>query len=430
MAVDQSGVPDLQTFMREWTRRHVRAESLEEAEAAALEVSEIVGQAVAEESLAGTAQASYEGCSRPCGCGRRAKFMDYRGRGLVTLVGEVRVSRAYYYCRHCRTGVAPWDAAQGLSERCYSPGVKAVVARTAARLPYQETVELLAELTPLRLEESAAEWIVQEVGGRVREAQAKARERYLGGLSPLPVGSPVKRLYVTMDGSSAHIDGEWHEVKTGAIYEARAGAEGVDASGPKRYVSAQEAAEDFTGRLYVEALQAGVHRADEVIVIGDGALWIWNHAALHYPRATEIVDFWHACQHIWDLAKAQYGEGDPRGARWAREHCTRLKEEGPAKLRRALRRMKPRSSEAAERLRLERGYFTENAARMRYHEFRERGLMIGSGVAEAACKVVVGDRLKRTGMRWKHPGADHILALRCLVLNQQHDDIRRFAKAA
>ena len=356
--------------------------------------------------------------------------MGSRGKGLVTLAGEVRVRRAYYYCRHCRTGMAPWDTAQGLSERCYSPGVKAVVVETAARMPYGGGMELLARVTPLRIEESAAEWVVEEVGGRVRQAQALEIEQYLSGLRSLPAGAPVERLYVTMDGSAAHIDGQWHEVKTGAVYEAQPGSDAVDVSGLKQYVSAQESAEDFAARLYVEALQAGVHRADEVIVIGDGALWIWKHADHHYPNATQIVDYWHACEHLWDLAKVQYGEGNPRGARWAREHCRRLKEEGPTKLLRALRRMKPSSPEAAEMLRLQRGYFTANAARMRYHQFRERGLMIGSGVAEAACKVVVGQRLKQAGMRWKHTGADCILALRCLVLNHQHGHIRRFAKAA
>jgi len=403
---------------------------LEEAERVAVEVSRIVGQAVAEEALAGAREASYEGCSRPCGCGRKAEFVSYRGKSLVTLVGEVRVERAYYHCKHCHTGVAPWDATQGLTRRCYSPGVKAVVAETVARMPYGGGMEFLARLTPLRIEESAAELIAEEVGGRAREAQAGATERYLSGLVPLPTGPPVERLYVTLDGSSAHIDGAWHEVKSGAVYAAEPGDDDVDRSGPKRYVSAQEPAEGFLARLYVEALQAGVHRADEVIVLGDGAEWIWNHAAVHFPGATQIVDYWHACQHIHDLAKVQYGEGSPQGQRWAREHCTRLREDGPARYRRALRRMKPRSPEAAEKLRTERGYFTANAHRMRYPQFRARRLMIGSGIAEAACKVIVGQRLKQPGMRWGHEGADHVLALRCLVLNQQHDHIRHHAKAA
>ena len=436
MAVDQSGMPDLHAFLVEWTRKHVPAGSLEEVEAAALEVSQVVGEVVAETALAQSARASYRACSLPCVCGRRAKFMGYRPKTLVTRVGAVVVRRPYYYCTACGWSSVPWDAAQGLSERCYTPRVKAMVCRTAARLSYQDTVELIGELTPVRLAPSAAEWIVKEVGGRVRDEQGQATEEYLSGLVSLAEAPSVERLYVTMDGSHAHIDGQWHEVKTGAVYEARPGDDPppgearVDTSGPKRYVSAQEPAEAFTARLYVEALQAGVHRAGEVVVLGDGADWIWNHAAGHYPQATEIVDYWHACEHIWDLARVQYGDTSPQGARWAREHCARLKQHGPARLLRALRRLKPRSAEAAEKRRTEHAYFAGNAARMRYPEFRQRGLMIGSGIAEAACKVVVGQRLKHSGMRWKHHGADHILALRCLLLNNQQDDIHRLAKAA
>jgi hypothetical protein len=430
MPVSRDAEQDLQEFARAWARSHAKTVSLEAAEQVAVEVSRIVGQAVAEAALAETPAASYEGCSRRCGCGRKAPFVGYRPRTLVTLVGEVRVKRAYYHCEHCHTGVAPWDAAQGLTRRCYSPGVKAVVAETAVRMPYGGGMAFLARLTPLRIEESAAELIVQEVGGRVREAQAAAIEQYLSGRVALPSGAPVKRLYVTLDGSSAHIDGAWHEVKSGAVYEAQPGDEDVDRSGPKRYVAAQEPAEAFAARLYVEALQAGVHRAEEVVVLGDGAEWIWNQAAVHYPGAIEIVDYWHACQHIHELAKAQYGEGSRQGQRWAREHCTRLYEQGPTPYRRALRRMKPRSPEAAEKLRTERGYFAANAHRMRYPQFRAKQLMIGSGIAEAACKVVVGQRLKQPGMRWGHDGADCILAVRCLTLNQQHDHIRHHAKAA
>jgi hypothetical protein len=431
MGVSREALRDLQVLGRAWAERHVAAgATVEEIEAAAVEAGRALALGVAEQGLGASARSSYERCSRPCGCGRKAKFMGYRPRLLVTVAGEVRVERPYYYCRRCRTGQLPWDQAIGLSDRCYTPGVKAMVSQAAARMSYQDTVAFLAELTPVRLEESAAQWIVAEVGGRVRQAQAEEAAHYLSGRAVLPDGPPVDRLYVTMDGSCAHIDGEWHEVKTGVVYRPRPGPEGRDESGEKRYVSLQATAERFAEWLYVTALQAGVHRAKEVVVLGDGAPWIWNYAAVHYPGAIEIVDFWHACQHLHDLAKAQYGEGSARGARWARAQCTRLKAEGPASLRRALRRMKPRSPEAAEKLRLERGYFAANAARMRYPDFRAWGLTIGSGVAEAACKVLVEQRLKGAGMRWKHHGADHILALRALLLNRQTDQIRHFAKAA
>lgn len=414
----------------EWARQHVRAGSVEEAEEAAMEIGQAVGQAVGEALMGETAEGSYEGCSRACGCGRRAKFVGYRAKYLVTLVGVVRVSRPYYHCRHCGRGQLPWDVAQGLGERCYTPRVKAVVAEVAARLTYGETVELLGRLTPLRLEESAAEWLVAEVGGRVRQREAEQMSAYVNGRVPLPEGPAAERLYVTMDGSYAHVDGDWSEVRTGAVYEGAPGKEGVDTSGPKRYVSAREKPESFGERLYVVAAQAGVHRAREKVVIGDGAPWIWKLADHHYPGATEIVDYWHACQHIHEFAQRRYGEASEAGKRWARDHCQRLREKGPLRLIRALKRMPPRSAEEAELLRTELGFFRRNVQRMQYPRFRQRGLMIGSGPAEAACKLVVAQRLKRPGMRWKHDGADHILALRCLVLNQQYDNIRICAKAA
>jgi Uncharacterised protein family (UPF0236) len=431
MTVSREALRDLQALGRAWAEGHVAAgATVEEIEAAALEAGQALALGVAEQGLVASARSSYEGCSRPCGCGRKAKFVGYRPRMLVTVVGEVRVRRPYYHCRHCGTSRRPWDEAAGLSDRCYTPGVKAMVSQAAARMSYQDAVAFLAELTPVRLEESAAQWIVAEVGGRVRQAQAEEAAHYLGGRAVRPDGPPVERLYVTMDGSCAHIDGEWHEVKTGVVYRARPGPEGLDQSGEKRYLSLQATAETFAERLYVTALQAGVHRAEEVVVIGDGAAWIWRYADHHYPGATEIVDYWHACQHLHDLAQLQYGEGSPQGQRWARDQGRRLLASGPRPLLCALRRMKATSPEAAERLRTTRNYFRHNAHRMRYPEFRARGLMIGSGVAEAACKVAVEQRLKGAGMRWKHDGADHILALRCLVLNRQTDQIRHFAKAA
>ena len=418
MVVDPSAVMDLQTLVREWTRQHVRAESLEEVEAVAVEVSRVVGQAVADEALAGTARRSYEGSSRPCACGRKAKFMGYRGRNLVTLVGEVRVARAYYYCRHCRSGVAPWDAAQGLSERCYSPAVKAVVTETAARMPYGGGMAFLARLTPLRIEESAAEGIVDEVGGRVRAAQAEAQASSLSGLTPWPAGPPVVRLYVTMDGSAAHIDGDWHEVKTGAVYEARPGEEGVDASGPKRYVSAQEPAEAFTARLYVEALQAGVHHAQEVVVIGDGAAWIWNLADEYFPHAVPIVDRFHAKQYLSDVAKAIYGAGSDLATQWARQRYDQL-DAGDIDLIIAALNLQATHCEAARKCS---DYLQTNRTRLRYHEFRAQGLCTSTGVVEAGCKLAIGTRLKRAGMHWTLPGANAIIALRCCQLSRRYAD--------
>lgn len=431
MEIPASDLGDLVAAVREWAQLRARAETLEEAEDLAQEVSRAVGQAVVEELVGRLDERqSYAGSSVACPCGRRARFMGYRSRMVATLCGEVRVSRSYYHCRHCHRGQVSWDAAQGLNERLWSAGVKALVAEVAARVPYQETTTLLDRVLGLRLEESSAEVIVAEVGDRVRAAEASAMGLIESGES-LPSEAPAPlRLYVAMDGSHAHVDGAWHEVKTGVVYAGIPGAQGRDTSGPKRYVSAQESADRFGVRLYAMASSCGVGEAREVVVIGDWAEWIWHLADHHYPEATHIVDYWHACQHIHAVAKSHYGDTSPAAARWAREHCGRLKNEGPGPLLRALGRWRPKSSDDAEAIRATRRYFSHNAARMDYPALLSRGLMIGSGPAEAACKVVVESRLKGAGMRWRSAGADAILALRCLVLNRQYDQIAQCARAA
>ena len=431
MMVPADALSDLRDEVCRWAGEHLRAESVDEAEVLALEVSHVVAQTLAEELIGQTAgKSTYEGCSRGCDCGRKAQFKGYRERDVGTVCGVVGVSRAYYYCRHCRSGALPWDDAQGLTDRLWTPGAKGLVAELSARLPYGEATDLLSRLTAVRMEESSAEFIVAEVGARVRSAEQDRIRDLIERLVEVGCEASPDRLYVAMDGSHARIDGSWHEVKTGTIFEAEPDEDGLDRAGAQHYVSAQESAERFGERLYAAAAECGVGRAKETVVIGDGAEWIWNLADHHYPGATQIVDYWHACQHIHDLAKALYGEASPQGLRWARERCESLKAHGTTPLLRALKRRRPKTDEHADAISATLRYFTNHARRMRYHHFRERGLMIGSGPVEAACKNVVGHRLKRAGMQWSRKGAHHVLALRCLVLNKQYDDIRRYAKAA
>jgi hypothetical protein len=431
MSISAEGLEDLQAVVQQWCERHAASAELAEVETLAVSVSRVAGQAVMAHGLPGAAdKAGYQGSSVVCGCGRKAKFVQYRRRFVGTLYGPVEAWRAYYHCGHCKSGQAPWDREQGLSRLLWTPGVKALVAEAAGRLPYGEAVNLLERFTGLAVEESCAERIVAEVAGRLREREQALMSGYDGGeLRPLVSVAP-KRLYVSMDGTSAHLDGSWHEVKTGVIYEARRGAEGLDECCRARYVAASEPAAVFGERLYLTAAQAGAEQAAQVVVLGDGAEWIWNLARHHYPEATHIVDYWHACEHIHQLAQAVYGENSVNGKRWAREHCRRLKERGPATLLGALKRMKPRTAQAADALARERGYFSNHRHRMQYHKYRAAKMMIGSGPAEAACKTVVGARLKQSGMRWSLAGADHVLAIRTRLLSAQHEEIAQAAQAA
>ena len=422
---------DLQALVGQWCREHCPVATVAEAEELAEQLAQATGAAVVETLLPTVAgPASYEGSRRACACGGKAKFVGYRKRGVGTLYGVVLVSRAYYHCSRCHQGQLPWDDRQGLDRRLWTPRVKALVTQVATRLSFQEAVDFLQQTLGFKIEDSSADEIVTEVGGRLRAAQTALMHASARGELALEVPSARGRLYIGMDGTSAHIDAHWHEVKVGLTYRGEPGDDGIDVARELRYVAVQEASEDFGSRLYLLAAQAGVEQADETVVIGDGAEWIWNLARHHYPGARQVVDYWHACEHVHALARAYYGEGSPAGQRWAREHCRALKEKGPGKLLRALARMRPRTPEQAEAVRVERGYFRRNRPRMEYREFRAAGLMIGSGPVEAACKVVVGHRLKRAGMRWSGAGADAVLAARAAVLSGQSHLIAEAARAA
>lgn len=422
---------DLQCLVGDWVAQHCAVESIAEAEALAGQLAQAAGAAVVEQllpSLAGPK--SYEGCSLACACGRKAKFVGYRKRGVGTLYTVVNVERAYYHCRHCHSGTAPWDGQQGLNSRLWTAHVKALVVQVAARLPYRESADLLEQLVGFQIEDSSADELMHEVGTRMRAEQAALMEGFESGdITPLVARAP-NRLYVGMDGAHAHIDDSWHEVKVGAIFEGRPDEQGSDEAQGAVYVAAQEPAAQFGSRLYMAAAQAGVQVAKETVVLGDGAEWIWNLAGDHYQGATQILDLWHACEHIHALARAYYGEATQQGTRWAQEHCRSLKQSGPDKLLRSLRRMKPKTEEQREAVRLETGYFTRNRQRMRYPEFRRRGMMVGSGPVEAGCKIVVGQRLKGAGMRWGAKGADACLAVRTALLSNQPLLVTQAAKAA
>jgi hypothetical protein len=189
------------------------------------------------------------------------------------------------------------------------------------------------------------------------------------------------------------------------------------------YTGAVETAEEFGQRLDQEAGKRGWSRALIRVVMGDGAEWIWNLAALHFPDAIHIVDLYHARQHLWELARRLYPNEAGKQRAWMQAHQQRLLDKGKIeKLVGALRSIKSNNPEIAEKIRTEADYFERNAERMRYPRFRRQHLFVGSGVIEAGCKTVVASRLKRSGMFWTIRGANAILALRCSLLNGRFED--------
>jgi hypothetical protein len=163
---------------------------------------------------------------------------------------------------------------------------------------------------------------------------------------------------------------------------------------------------------------------NRVVVLGDGALWIWKLVAEHFPDAVQIVDLYHAKEHVWEVAHAVFGQATEAASLWAKQACEVLvhgRIEDLVDSIAALPAIAPAPGQCKSVPEQALGYFIHNAQRMRYPAFRAQGMHVGSGIAEAACKTVVTARLKRTGMRFTPDGLDALLPLRSSKLSGTYD---------
>lgn len=360
-----------------------------------------------------------DGPRRPCACGALARFEGYRVKGVQTLVGWIAVRRAYYWCAACGAGQAPLDARLGLARGSHSPGVRRLLCRFGARLPFAQAAEELAEAAGVQASASTVRAVTEAVGARrEQELAAAADAAWRDGLPPSAAPVP-KRLYVALDGTLVPtVGGQHREVKVGVVRPEVGAATGGVAQGASSYVASFAPAEPFGQRLVLEAHRRGLEAAAEVVVLGDGAEWIWQLAAEHFPGATCIVDWYHASERIWALGRARHGDGTAKTRTWVGRQLARLAEGEVKALVAAWRRLRCAGQAAAVRDEEVR-YFTNQAARMAYARYRARGLDIGSGMVEGGAKALIGAREKGPGMRWGVPGAQAVANVRVLLFNDQ-----------
>jgi hypothetical protein len=357
-----------------------------------------------------------------CPCGAAATCEGYRTKEVQTLVGWVRVRRAYYWCADCGRGWCPLDAALGLGRASHSAGVRRAIGRLGALLPFAQAADALAEVAGVQTAASTVRAVTEAIGTRrEEEVECAVRRAWRAGVPP--AGGPVPaRLYVAMDGVRIlEAGGEGKEAKVGVVRPEHRAPTGEVCPAAASYVASFAPAEAFGRRLALEAHRRGLERAEEVVVLGDGAEWIWNLATEHCPGATQIVDWYHASERIWELGKALHGEGTAAATRWVDRQLGRLAKGEVAALVAAWRRLKCAAAAAAVRDE-QVTYFTNQASRMAYDRYRARGLDIGSGMVESACKLVIGVREKGPGMRWRVPGAQAVANVRVLLFNDQWPD--------
>jgi len=384
-----------------------------------------------------------------CGCGHQAHYRELRTKPVLTTVGTVNVSRPYYLCPHCHRGQFPADVELDIENTESSPGVRRMQALVGQQTPFDHGREQMKVLAGLEVTTKAVERTAEAIGSDIAQNEQREIQRAVQLDLPIVVGDPIPFLYVQMDGTGVPVvkketegrkgktDGQpahTREAKLGCVFTQTAwDEEGYPIRDPDSttYTGAIETADEFGKRLYVEAWKRGWSRAQKKVVMGDGAEWIWNLAEQHFPGAVQIVDLYHARQHLWDLVRKLYPNDEIGQRAWMKIHQKRLLDKGKIeKLVAAIRSIRPASPELAEKIRIEADYFDRNVERMRYPKFRTQHLFVGSGVIEAGCKTVVGSRLKQSGMFWTLRGANAILALRCCHLNDRFEDYWEGRRAA
>ncbi len=354
-----------------------------------------------------------------------------RPRKLLGLVGGYTIFRPYFVCDSCHQSAAPLDEHLGIGAGALSPGLERVACRLGIDDSFEDAAGALQETLRIELPDEAIRRVAEGIG---QVAESEARETIAlaqGGQEPLPAAevhptSPV--LLVETDGAMVHeVDSKWHEVKSGLVAalgpQTRRDKETGRTTlvmGKPSYCAGFERAEAFWYRLYVEACRCGLGSklVTMILVLGDGAGWIWHHVPdfLEFDgvEVVEIVDFYHACEHLAQVAGAVFGEGSAGAKVWLEGLRWSLERKGVGPILAALAELTPEGAEATEEVRKAIGYFTEHAGRMDYPKFIARQLPIGSGAIESACKTLIEEREKGAGMRWTEQGAQSIATLRAL----------------
>ena len=378
----------------------------------------------------------YQGSYVPCGQGHRARFVEFRNKELLTVLAPVEVQRAYYHCKGCGAGVIPKDQELDIVHTGFSPGVRRMMGQVGGKEAFDEGRKDLEVLAGLQVSTKAVERVSEALGEQIEQHNQKEQRQILSGkVLCFASRAQIPNLYVAIDGSGVPVvaretegrkgkdptgKAKTREAKLGCVFtQATVNQEGyaVRDEESTTYVGAIEEAEFFGRRIYAEAIRRGLLRARRVIVLGDGAKWIWGIAEGHFPGAVQIVDLYHAREHLEKAGKLLYGAKAAACQAWVSARRDELDGGRVQAIIVAMSRRRVRDSQAQEELEKEREYFRGNSERMRYAKFRSLGLFVGSGVVEAGCKTVFTQRLKLSGMHWTVRGANTIIALRCCQLS-------------
>lgn len=342
---------------------------------------------------------------------------------------EMTLRRPYYRCPHCRASQWPWDQKIGLSRRALTPGAEQIVSLSAVKESFGLVAERsLKKLTGIQLSESTVERVAEEAGERV--GKLLAEDRLLGESQEWEWQRDAEGhrcAYVSIDATGVPHQGprgakaEGRMAYVGMVYNANSEHDSRRVLPHQvRYLAGFYELDELGLQLRQQARHVGWNKADRWIALSDGGSGLEPFIKQHFPGAVPILDFYHASQHVAELARAWHAGDDAAFQKQMTEWCHQMKHAGGAALLDLWEQLDltGRNAAAIEQHRLQTQYVRNNVQRMDYPTYLARGWQIGSGPVESACKTVVNLRLKGPGMRWGSPGADALCHLRALFLSE------------
>jgi hypothetical protein len=363
-------------------------------------------------------------------CGEAVYWKRYEPRTYISSLGEMQLERAYYHHAGCHCGWVPLDEQLKIGASELSPRVQEMVSYLGAWMPFVQAQAYLAKYCDIHISHDTVNNATVTIGHALKDKQ-EAEVHHAWEASCLPTCEAdllPNRLYVTADGI-IHLlpDGQGKEIKVAAVYETKErrtqkGQTEIHAVDIEYVVHTN--AEELARAVYLVAVKRGVTTAEEIIVLGDGANWIWNRIADMFSKRkrTEVVDFYHASEYIWEAGNAVLGPGSAEAQTWGQQQCHALKHDGPGVVLWNLRTLYPTENAIPEPVAQAITYIENQEKRMNYPEYVKRGLQIGSGSAESGVKQVVGYRLNQAGMRWNEDRAEAVAHVRAAILSNRWDE--------
>lgn len=362
-------------------------------------------------------------------CLESARFVNYRSKQFISLIGLLRFARAYYHCKNCGRGHVPWDQTLRVSPQCLTLAAQEVVALAGIQESFGKAADrTLVKLAGLRVSESTVERTTESAGERLGDALERGEvfgEATCWEWNVDRDGSTCA--YVSVDATGILMQGEegakvdGRMVNVGMIYNPQARGADDEESLAKpcdgsRYLAGLYTLEQLGEELRRQGAQVGMDQADQWIALSDGGAGLESFFDVYFPRAVKILDFHHATGYLAALARAMPSNSEEQLKSW----CHTLKQEGGTKMLALLDAMDvaAMSAEANAEHGRTRTYFANHCSRMNYPEYLRRGWQIGSGSVESACKTVINQRLCQGGMRWGEMGSDAVAHLRALYRSE------------